>query len=1816
MSQYNNYFAGPQVIQVIVSDPNINRLDQAYGEPVVTVSGKRLRMFQGTDGNWYGYFADRNQAELAGKTAPLGGQGLNFGFFCSSDSSVSFLRTGLSFTDTKGFTIARNPFNSGNGTTTYSSAQTSAASPFESGFPSPGSLSNTCSLTSITTPPSLGVTTEHVIRENKTLNTNPSGYLATAALQDAWPIIQLYDFSGIPQSVVVDYQAAGGDQTVNLTFDRIPSNLISVTPDRTAYPENGAVFLTMNDPQLNVDPTEDDVWTWGANTTNSTVFYQAWDRNGIAQADTATDTGTSGNRMLNAPAGSFAMQNLAGNLTSFNFNHNGLFTFAPGAQNVVDFQTFGRDKLVCNTGPSKGCDTTTRGLPSQVQDAGFHLSKGSEMVTFAEQGGVNTGVFGNWDGSRVPAIVMLNPSEEKGFGAYTAQNSIRGQSASFKYNEISGSIVGGFAFGSVTMTATNGTWASGTRIPVTLTDMDENKNSKITEFLNVYNPVVDRVTAMKIGSPFSLDSHSPASPSENASITGGPLTIAAFNKTSGLAKITSISTSLKNATSSNIAVDETFSSRPVFQFTNDTIVNSFNRLNVANGAALVIDTKTTMQTLLNTINNPVGSGATNPNKFRGFDFLNYDLRSFSSLNGANGSSITGLNIYLAASSGSISSNGATVGSPQGATLADNGANIELISLANVTSLQGFVNLNGTQITPGGNAPAVSQQVLTNIFNRVPSTDNIGIIYQFVTSGGGETTISAAGQPVITDFFSVGILGDGTTNAQRINNAVYRWELQESGDNTGVFTGTTQYTMLNQLSIFDPATYANLRTINHDVLFVAIQDMLQSEARAPQATYLDLGADGVNTQVSAQQDIPTNSGTVSFDQKTYKVGDTVTVTVTDPDLNTNNDLVVIYTAVTPTTPLSTAQDPATDTIGLKGLGTYSDGSAFGRLLDIQFGQGDDRWTDANIPNVNPNTSQCFTSESNGATAEAFASSFSATGFSLVETAAGSGIFTGTFEVPDQICQSGKIVAVNGQNIKVNYVDFRDESGKLVEVSDNAGIRGNTGSVKLDKSVYPVPFGAVGQASGQANFNPATALTASSINGVFPLHRDLSGSGIEPTSGSTVYALPAGSVIVHARVNDPDYTLAATGTNFIAAGVFYSNSHTSVFNGPVAFQVSRQGQSVLLATAGGPVKHIGKILNLANSQLPTKNSTLFGLVPDLGPMTEISPGAGIFQADLPIELTDGPQGSDCPAVDNWDSSISTGTLGFGAIGTRFANTTLATGDNGYCVRQGDVLTVTYYDTSDASGNPQTVTDSATFDLRNGVLQSDKSVYIIGSDMILTLVEPDFNLDSQTAETLPLDLVEWDSHAYKGTMGPLADAKTTGVFEAFDAKPSTFVETGKDTGIFQSVIKIPEQLGTTLLERGEQINLEYTDWGPAGSKTVGANSQDIELTIYTSNFGATVELDQKVYTWTDRVYMTVVAPDHNFDPNLIDTIGKTDEDQVIVSTRGNQIFYQLSETGVDTGIFTGYVILTGDPNLKGTGGVDGEGTQPTGLIGTGAANSCNSVSNACGPTDGFLPAEDSDGVSVSFEFTRDQTVTGSALIRWNIGEVSWLQSSYPANGQGVLQIVDPDMNLNPKAVDKFDTNVWSDSDSGGIKLTMTETGQDTGIFQGTVYFTTNFQSSGNRLHVSEGDTVTGEYDDRTLPPPYTTSDDLRLTATTFIGTVVPPLERAPASNPRIVDSFGNAINGTVKTGQQIQVTADLANGQSTDQPFAYLVQIQDGNGVTVSLSWITGTLSAGQSLNPAQSWTPSAAGTYTAQIFVWQSIDNPNALSPPLSTTITVQ
>lgn len=88
-----------------------------------------------------------------------------------------------------------------------------------------------------------------------------------------------------------------------------------------------------------------------------------------------------------------------------------------------------------------------------------------------------------------------------------------------------------------------------------------------------------------------------------------------------------------------------------------------------------------------------------------------------------------------------------------------------------------------------------------------------------------------------------------------------------------------------------------------------------------------------------------------------------------------------------------------------------------------------------------------------------------------------------------------------------------------------------------------------------------------------------------------------------------------------------------------------------------------------------------------------------------------------------------------------------------------------------------------------------------------------------------------------------------------------------------------------------------------------------------------------------------------------------------------------------------------------------------------------------------------------------------------------------------------------------------------------------------------------------------------------------------------------------------------EQIMITADITNNQDVAQNFAYLTQVKNDDDIVISLSWLTGSLTPRQSFSPAQSWTPTESGVYHIQVFVWESIDNPEALSPPLSMTINV-
>jgi len=182
--------------------------------------------------------------------------------------------------------------------------------------------------------------------------------------------------------------------------------------------------------------------------------------------------------------------------------------------------------------------------------------------------------------------------------------------------------------------------------------------------------------------------------------------------------------------------------------------------------------------------------------------------------------------------------------------------------------------------------------------------------------------------------------------------------------------------------------------------------------------LDLGADGVSTQIADQVAAPSHSGVVTFDNDNYKTADTVVVTLDDQDLNEDSELIDVYV---------TANN---DKVGNAGTD---------HVLDITFN--DQPWIAA--------SSGAAGVPDNG---------LKASGFTLVETGADSGLFTGSFQIPSTYFDSGSVTTVTttGTDIEVNYNDHRDASGETIEVGAGASVNANTGSVTFDRTVYPVPW----------------------------------------------------------------------------------------------------------------------------------------------------------------------------------------------------------------------------------------------------------------------------------------------------------------------------------------------------------------------------------------------------------------------------------------------------------------------------------------------------------------------------------------------------------------------------------------------------------------------------------------------------------------------------------------------------------------------------------------------------------------------------------------
>ena len=363
------------------------------------------------------------------------------------------------------------------------------------------------------------------------------------------------------------------------------------------------------------------------------------------------------------------------------------------------------------------------------------------------------------------------------------------------------------------------------------------------------------------------------------------------------------------------------------------------------------------------------------------------------------------------------------------------------------------------------------------------------------------------------------------------------------------------------------------------------------------------------------------------------------------------------------------------------------------------------------------------------------------------------------------------------------------------------------------------------------------------------------------------------------------------------------------------------------------------------------------------------------------------------------------------------------------------------------------------------------------------------------------------------------------------------------------------------------------------------------------APIFFNKPIYSWTEKVEITIIAPSWNTGINLIDSIGGDPNYSVNVYTNNHQLKqYKLYETDPSSGIFTGEIILTGFLH-----DVNGNGKHDT-----------NPRTLGAGPNGGYLQNEEDSGITVSFEFADGVVLSESAKIEWNVGDLRIIDVTEES---AKLKLFERDMNLNPESIDTVNIEVFSENDIAGINLEIAETTEDSGIFEGIISITKDDQSSGNRLYALPDSQITAKYTDRTLPKPYNANDDLDILAQKIVISNIPTTERLSMNELKILSQNGELIE-RLDIGKTGMLFSKVKNTIDFSQEFAYIVQIKDEDNNVISLSWVTGETMPSQELGMSVSWMPQEPGKYSIERFVGNSIKGAIPLADAIYTEILIQ
>ncbi|MCS7097754.1 MAG: hypothetical protein NZ922_02095, partial [Candidatus Methanomethyliaceae archaeon] len=477
--------------------------------------------------------------------------------------------------------------------------------------------------------------------------------------------------------------------------------------------------------------------------------------------------------------------------------------------------------------------------------------------------------------------------------------------------------------------------------------------------------------------------------------------------------------------------------------------------------------------------------------------------------------------------------------------------------------------------------------------------------------------------------------------------------------------------------------------------------------------------------------------------------------------------------------------------------------------------------------------------------------------------------------------------------------------------------------------------------------------------------------------------------------------------------------------------------------------------------------------------------------------------------------------------------------------------------ASGKNVTVT--APLVATDASISVDKTVVRAGDKLTITVTDADRNLDSKSKD--PGVSISYEYIDDTGT-------KQTGTW--------TLTETDVNTGRFT----ISRTIGSDIrVKPGSTMTFKYSELSPSYvTATAGYPTTPIEYTATAkvASFTGRLTIDKTEYGPGSKMTVTLVDPDLNTDITTVQS--------GVLTLRVSELSDKpipITEENASSSVFNGEWTWNG---------------AAWGLT----------VDKLIGRTFQIFYKDDADATGkVAFI-----SVMGS-IKSWD-GEVSFDKAYYNLGDIAVITIKDPDANLDPTKIETITTvTVTSPRDPIGQTITCTETGANTGIFVGRIQIVDAYETG--KIFARVGDTVTAKYTDE-YPADYATTGKKK----TFTGTAIVgvPIERpVPASDAKFVDPTTGAEKVTAKVGETTMLQATVRNVDVVDRPFTAIFKVKDAAGVTIFISWITGTIAPGQSLSPAVSWTSTAPGTYTIEVLVIRSIAEPTPYSDPVTRTLTV-